>query len=286
MMGTLLLQRVHSNRILVIIDKHEDKYFHEAAINAVNGARATMGINCSEIVVMENPIDISATVSDAGRAVGSVKYLERLFDILKERKGTYDAVALSTAIKLPIGISGEYFKYDKLGINPWGGAEAMLTHAVSTMFNVPSAHSPMMTSRDMFEEDFGIIDPRKSAEVVSITYLHCVLRGLHNAPRLSVHEIAGLSNGGLSVHNISCLIIPDGCVGLPTLAAIEQGIPVIAVKNKNIMKNDLTKLPFDDGKLIQVDNYLEAVGVMTALKAGVSLETVRRPLNSAKVTFQ
>jgi len=43
-------------------------------------------------------------------------------------------------------------------------------------------------------------------------------------------------------------VIPDGCVGLPTLAALEQGIPVIAVKeNKNRMKNDLTKLPFGAG---------------------------------------
>jgi hypothetical protein len=37
-------------------------------------------------------------------------------------------------------------------------------------------------------------------------------------------------------------------VGLPALAAIEQGIPVIAVKeNKNRMKNNLEELPFAPG---------------------------------------
>ncbi|MFC2002561.1 DUF3326 domain-containing protein [Chloroflexota bacterium] len=47
-----------------------------------------------------------------------------------------------------------------------------------------------------------------------------------------MHSHSGL----LTVVDISCLVIPDGCVGLPTLAALEQGIPVIAVReNKNRM---------------------------------------------------
>ena len=63
------------------------------------------------------------------------------------------------------------------------------------------------------------------------------------------------------------------------LAAMAQQIPVIAVKeNRNIMKNDLDDYPFADGKLIRVDNYLEAGGVMQALRSGVSLESLRRPI--------
>jgi len=53
--------------------------------------------------------------------------------------------------------------------------------------------------------------------------------------------------------------------------------------NKNRMQNDLTELPFGRGKLIVVDNYLEATGVMAALKAGVSLESIRRPLENTAV---
>ncbi len=73
-------------------------------------------------------------------------------------------------------------------------------------------------------------------------------------------------------------------VGLPTLAALEQGIPVIAVReNRNRMRNDLGELGFGDGKLFVVENYLEAVGVMTALRAGVALSSVRRPLANTVV---
>ena len=42
-------------------------------------------------------------------------------------------------------------------------------------------------------------------------------------------------------------------------------------ENGNCMENDLTQLGFGSGKLFVVENYLEAVGVMTALKAGVAV---------------
>ena len=48
--------------------------------------------------------------------------------------------------------------------------------------DVPSAHSPMMTSRDVMNPDVGVIDPRKAAEAVSTTYLHCILKGLDKNP--------------------------------------------------------------------------------------------------------
>ena len=137
----------------------------------------------------------------------------------------------------------------------------------------------MTESKELLNLDVGVVDPRKSAEAISTTYLHCILKGLHRSPRIinnpSMHSHSGL----LTVVDISCLVIPDGCVGLPTLAALEQGIPVIAVKeNKNRMQNKLEELPFGHGKLFMVDNYLEAVGIMNAIKAGVAPETVRRPL--------
>ena len=80
------------------------------------------------------------------------------------------------------------------------------------------------------------------------------------------------------------MVIPDGCLGLPTIAALEQGIHVIAVReNRNLMRNDLTLLPWCKGQFIQADNYLEAVGVMNALKAGVTMESVRRPISATRV---
>ncbi|MCK4346941.1 MAG: DUF3326 domain-containing protein [Bacteroidales bacterium] len=68
------------------------------------------------------------------------------------------------------------------------------------------------------------------------------------------------------------------------LAAIEQEIPVIADKeNKNRMKNPLEELPFLEGKLFIVENYLEAVDVMNAIKMGISLYTVGRLIEYTKL---
>ncbi|MBU0482816.1 MAG: DUF3326 domain-containing protein, partial [Proteobacteria bacterium] len=144
--------------------------------------------------------------------------------------------------------------------------------------------SPMYESQEIMNLDLGIIDPRKAAEIVSVTFLHCILKGLHKSPRIVKNIESNGGTGVMSVADVSCLIIPDKCVGLPTLAALEQGITVIAVKeNRNRMQNRLDSLPFEKGKLIFVDNYLEAAGVMRAIKAGVSIESLRRPLTFTNV---
>ncbi len=164
-------------------------------------------------------------------------------------------------------------------MNPWGGVEAMLTDALSCLYNVPTAHSPMFESRKIANLDPGIVDARMAPEAVSVTFLQCILKGLHRSPRIITDRKAIHRPGVLSASDVSCLVIPDGCLGLPTLAALEQGIPVIAVReNRNLMKNDLTTLPWSPGQLHLVENYWEAVGVMTAIKAGIAPNSVRRPI--------
>ena len=79
-------------------------------------------------------------------------------------------------------------------------------------------------------------------------------------------------------------MIPDGCVGLPTLAAVEQGIPVVAVRsNTNLMRNDLKSLPFRAGQLHYAANYYEAAGILSAMKAGVAPATIARPMQPMRI---
>ncbi len=68
---------------------------------------------------------------------------------------------------------------------------------------------------------------------------------------------------------------------------MQQGIPVIAVKeNTNRMQNDLNNYSSDNSKIIIVENYLEAVGVMSALKSGISIPSVRRPFEDTKIAYE
>lgn len=283
LMGTIGLQRVRSNRVVLIIDKHENKFFYEAAVNAVSAARAAFGLECPEVVLMEDKVAMHSLYSSSGRAVGKVDHFERICEILSDKRQIYDAVALSSVIRVPKRFHVDYYFDDT--VNPWGGVEAMLTHAISILFNIPSAHSPMLESREILDLDLGIIDPRKAAEIISVTFLHSILKGLHRSPRIVSAPRQYHQPGVLTVSDISCLVIPNGCIGLPTLAALEQRIPVIAVKeNRNRMQNKLEQLPFEPGKLFVVENYWEAVGVMTAIKAGVAPASVRRPLSYTSIS--
>jgi hypothetical protein len=178
----------------------------------------------------------------------------------------------------------DYFQSGGEMINPWGGVEAMLTHAISSLYDIPSAHSPMFENREIANMDAGVVEPRMAAEAVSVAFLQCILKGLQRSPRIVTDSDAMRHHGVITAADVSCLIIPDGCLGLPTLAALEQGISVIAVReNRNAMRNDLTALPWRPGQLHVVENYWEAVGVMTAIKAGIAPESVRRPLAATTV---
>ena len=278
LLGNVSLQPVRNNRVLVVIDDHVDPMFVNAACNAVNAARATYGLWCDEIVKLEQGANLRVDYALSGRAIGEVCNIEPLMRMLSERAGSYDAVALSSVISVPHGYHQGYF--DAVGemVNPWGGVEAMLTHTLSTIFNVPTAHSPMFESRDIANADPGIVDSRMSAEAVSVTFLQCILKGLQRSPKVLMDAQLG-QPGLVDVTGVSCLVMPDGCVGLPTLAALAQGIPVVAVReNRSLMTNDLHSLPWRPGQLHIVENYWEAAGVVASIKAGLDPAVMRRPL--------
>ena len=283
LMGNVGLQNVRSNRVLVVLDNHE-KRFVDAAINTVNAARATYGLDSAEIVVLEPPLRTLGETMASGRASGTVENLEALWEILDEREGEFDAIALASVINVEVPHI-DYFRSGGEIVNPWGGVEAMLTHTVSSLYDVPTAHAPMMESAEIANIDPGVVDPRMAAEVVSLTFLQCVLKGLHTAPRIVTDKGDFSKDDIFTVENVSCLVIPDGCIGLPTLAALNQGIPVIAVReNRNLMRNDLTRLPWEPGQLYIVDNYWEAAGLLTSLREGISPGSTRRPLSGVKVS--
>ncbi len=134
--------------------------------------------------------------------------------------------------------------------------------------------------------DVGVVDPRMAAEAISLSFFQCVLKGLHRSPKILIERSCIESNDVLSSKDISCLVIPDGCLGLPTLAAFEQGIPVIVVEeNANLMKNNLSILPWQKGKFFRAKNYLEAVGVMQAIQAGISVSSVTRPFATVETKY-
>lgn len=284
LLGTVGIKKTRSNRVLLIIDAHEDEDFVSAAINSANAARASAGGTITRVIKLNPPVELTARYSESGRATGSVVGLDRVISVIEEFRHEIDAVAISSVIRVPESYHMDYFKCEGDMLNPWGGVEALFTHTISTLTNLPTAHSPMFEEEWVANLKPGVVDARMAAEAVSFTFLQCILKGLQRSPQVIVDPQIGRTPGLLTVEDISCLVIPDGCLGLPTLAALEQGIPVIAVEeNTNIMRNDLNALPWRPGQFFKVRTYLEAVGVMVALREGLPLESLKRPIHSAPV---
>ena len=280
-MGTVGIQPVRANQVLVLLHPHPDRVFTNLAINAVNAARSSYGLNCPRVIEMDRPLVMSPDYTGSERAAGSVEGFENLCYLLDKYRGEYDAIAIASVISTPLHYYSDYFSSDGDMVNPWGGVESMLTHTISSMYDLPSAHAPMLESQAVLDIETGVVDPRMAAEVISVSFLQCVLKGLQRSPNIIRDPEAMRDPGVLTARDISCLVIPDGCLGLPTFAALEQGIQVIAVReNVNLMKNDLEALPWASGQLHIVDNYWEAAGVLSAIRTGIEPSAVRRPLRS------
>ena len=267
LMGTVGLQRVRSNRVLLVIDRHEEVAYTNAAINALNAARACYGLAV--------PTDRHArpagqarlaSTRRSGRAAGRVDNLPVFLDAIDRFAAEYDAVAVSSVIDVPPEFHQDYFDSDGDMVNPWGGVEAIFTHAA-----VAAARDPLgALADDRVGGDRGDRPRRRrpaDGRRGGLADLPAVdPQGAAAQPCASSTDPAALQHSSvLTARDVSCLVIPDGCLGLPVLAALEQGIPVVAVRDRShLMRNDLAALPWAPGQFCVVDNYLEAVGVLCA----------------------
>ena len=206
-MGTVGIQPVRANQVLVLLHPHPDRVFTNLAINAVNAARSSYGLNCPRVIEMDRPLVMSPDYTGSERAAGTVEGFENLCYLLDKYRGEYDAIAIASVISTPLHYYSDYFWSDGDMVNPWGGVESMLTHTISSMYDLPSAHAPMLESQAVLDIETGVVDPRMAAEVISVSFLQCVLKGLQRSPNIIRDPEAMRDPGVLTARDISCLVI-------------------------------------------------------------------------------
>ena len=268
LMREFYLQEVKSNKILVVTNPP----LKNEVVNSVNAARTTIGIE-AEIVVLDTPLIMIAKVNVDGSAGGIVEGDVAL--VKQIQKYTFDALAITTQIECLKQVSISYFING--GVNPWGAVEAIASKRISRALDKPVAHAPIESDwiRDEGYEP-PITDSRMSAEMVSVSYLHCILKGLWKAPRITTNEFKGFP---IQAVDIDFLVSPM-CYGEPHKTCQNRGIPIIFVEeNKTIYKNKFQIKHRD----VIVKNYMEAAGVIQAMKEGISLDSLQRPLEVVKV---
>ena len=259
--GEIGLKEVRANKILLAVN---DPLSTDTQ-NAVNAARVTIGADIS-IVELETPLEMKSHFNRDGTASGDVEGWEKLVDQVRQYE--FDALAMQTPIQVETNVALDYLRNG--GVNPWGGVEAKASKLISSALDKPVAHAPLALNKEI--ESFSeVVDPREAAESVSICYLHCVLKGLHKAPRLTADK------SGLSVGDVDFMISPMGCWGKPHVLCQQHKILIIMVRENTCIINKIVDSDFF------VHNYLEAAGLIAAWQAGVHPDSVRRPIKDVEV---
>lgn len=253
---------VGQNRIAVLVNKPVP----DEIVNIVSAARATLGVEAF-IVGLPASIKMVARFASDGSATGTIEGTQEAAEYLRGLGQRFDAVAVFSKIDLSVETAWEYVR--ERGVNPWGGVEAKLTRLMTDILKVPCAHSPFGHTLDDFN---GIVDPRMAAEMVSVTYAFCVLKGLHKAPEITDGQ------QGITVRNIDAMVSPINCWGVPHQKCFENEIPVVTVK-----ENDPIVKKTAPHQTLVASSYMEAAGMLLALREGISVDSLQRPLGITEV---
>ncbi|HEY8152674.1 MAG TPA: DUF3326 domain-containing protein [Myxococcota bacterium] len=280
LLGHLALDPVAANRIGSFVDPTGAKHL-DMVIHALHAALAVKGVDCETYTVLDQEMGVEIAWSESGCAVGTLRNPETLVEGVERLLASgCDAVGGVSVIH---GVTGEMFARHQRGEtpNPSGGVEAIITHLISKLFRVPTAHAPLPYYQDLKRPDTA--NPRAAAEFLSAPHYFCVLKGLHRAPRLRVLESLEASRPGwITLENVGAVVAPAGALGgIPALAAEWNGIPLIAVReNTSVLRvgNDRLGMP----NVIEVESYLEAAGLLLALREGIAPAALRRPLGTAR----
>lgn len=277
--GRVNLYQPYANKLGLIVNTPTSAEL-EAVFNIMNTVRAVHGIDIEDYVITGESFGGGCVKNRSGSYVGNIERPDILFracDQLIERG--VNAIAVTSNIKdLPLSEYADHF--DGLHPNPIGGAEAVISHLICRKYRLPAAHAPLSNVKDL-NLRHRVVDARGAGEFASFSGLACVLIGLRRAP-----QVAGEGNFRvkdiLDIHNVLAIVAPATALGgIPVLFAGKYGIPVIAVKeNRTILQVDASALNLDH--VYEVNNYAEAAGVVMALKQGISIRSLYRPLDTLR----
>ena len=260
--GQIGLEEVYNNKILLAVNAPVSSEI----INAASAARATLGAHI-EIIELDEPLKMITSLKNE-EASGEIFNLEEA--VRQVSPLDFDVLVVNTPIETRDEEVKNYLTQDG-GTNVWGGVEAKLSKLMSESLNRPVIHAPVENS-EVFKNFNEIVDPRKAAEMVSVCYLHCCLKGAHVAPKISLEDEAYWNT------DINFLITPINVVSRPHMACLKAGIEIIAVEeNRTVLNHEMPS------NFIIAKNYLEAAGMICARKAGLTLASITRPLEETIV---
>ncbi|AFY43013.1 DUF3326 domain-containing protein [Nostoc sp. PCC 7107] len=262
------LQPVRNNKIGLLLDQSIEPDLQLRHLQAADAARATLGLTITDYVITDAPLNVELRTSASGASwgtIGNPDSLLRAAEILINKMG---AEAIAVVARFPDDMDEDAVQnyHQGKGVDPLAGAEAVISHLLVRNFQIPCAHSPALASTSPYPD----LSPRSAAEELGYTFLPSVLVGLSRAPQFIVEKQLFTSHpADIWADQIDAAIVPANACGSSALLSLSQSrCPIITVKD-NQTQIQVPAQPLGI-KSIQVNSYLEAVGVLVALKAGIN----------------
>ena len=273
--GEIGLKSVKKQKIGIIFDSSIEYQILMRHLQVADACVATLGIDVDSYVLTKKPLGIIINSESKGISGGLIENPDTLIEageILINKGITAIAIVAKFPDNLDLVETNSY--REGKGVDPIAGVEAVISHLISKFLKVPCAHAPALNPIELNEN----LDPRAASEEIGFTFLPSVLIGLSKAPDLI--ELTG-KNENINLHpnQIESIVVPSGALGgEAVLAGIERGLNIIAVKNENVLNLDNQNLNYP--KLIEVDNYFEAAGLILCMREGINPKSIRRPLHN------
>ena len=288
--GEIALKRVKSQKVGILMDDGITGELRQRHLQVADACKASLGLDIGPCVTTDIPLDIDLCNGSNGSSWGLVSQPDALIRGA-EKLIQLGATAIAVITRFPDQIDqNELAAYrNGSGVDTLSGAEAVISHLIVKKLGVPCAHAPALSPLPV---DINL-DPRAAGEEIGYTFLPSVLVGLSRAPDLVAidnrktlqYSLSNTSNF-LDISQVSAVVAPkDALGGEAVLACIEKGIPLIAVSNPCVLKVGSNSLCLNELQAQQascqvfyVDNYVEAAGVLLALREGVNVNSLYRPI--------
>ncbi|NEO90291.1 MAG: DUF3326 domain-containing protein [Moorea sp. SIO3G5] len=284
------LRPVHQNRVGLLLDQGIEPELRLRHLQAADATRATLGLNLTDYVVTDAPLNVELRTAASGASwgtIGNPDSLLRAAQVLIEQAG---ANAIAVVVRFPDDMDSQAlqdYRHGR-GVDPLAGAEAIISHLIVRTFQIPCAHAPALMPLPIDPK----LSPRSAAEELGYTFLPCVLVGLSRAPQFVVNQKnfpSSLANpdsqrisskpGDIWADDVDAIVIPaTACGGSAMLSFSQLQTQIIAVEeNQTTMEVPPEPLGI---KAIRVNSYLEALGLLVSHRAGISPKALSPSLSS------
>ncbi|WP_448561320.1 DUF3326 domain-containing protein [Trichothermofontia sp.] len=277
------LRPVASNRIGLILDAAIEPDLQLRQLQAADAARATLGLDLTDYVVTDAPLGVTLCTAASGATWGTIANPDSLLRAAATLIHQVGATAIAVVARFPDDEGSAALQHYRQGrgVDPLGGAEAVISHLVVRQFQIPCAHAPALQPLPLEPN----LAPRSAAEELGYTFLPCVLAGLSRAPQFvsqSARTAIGEGCAGeVWADQINAVIVPaDACGSRALLSLSHRPIRIITVaENQTTMRVTAASLGI---QAIAVNSYLEAIGILACDRAGISPLALRPHLDRLK----